>query len=569
VRSESSSPRRRPGLGGLFAAPEFYRERTAEPIGFFEAIFEPAVLVLSIVLFSQGLLQLGHVIAPRWNIDGLLLLCGLAAVAGYLYSRRLSRGTLIWREWLVLLAPLVLLTRFVPYLTEPGSDLAADVRTWLADPGSFVDPGWLIRAAILLGAWATAFYSTQDLNQIRLQRGEMPEGPARRLIERAWEGERARSIDHTWPLRRLASRFLSAGVALIIFAALTSTAAVQTLNVDAFVELVMLARPSSSAALANVVAYFVAVLLLLVEAQYVRNRTLWTLDRVQIADTIASRWAATGVLIVVVGLIAALLAPTEGLVGIGEILHFALSLLFYLASYLLVAVYLLFWLVTYPLRLLLGASNDVDTPPPPRFAPPTPPPTTDGGSPLIELIKSALFWSIVGGIALYSLSVLWRERRHGRFGVALRWVDRLGAAVWRLLTLIATLLLRGASAVGEVARRLVPVGAAASAARRARAWALGALPGRDPRRIVLALYALMAARAAERGLERRTGQTALEYGSKLREGLPDVSPDVDGLTQAFLRARYSRQEIRDEDAGLARRSWSRIRGRLRRIGGIG
>jgi len=219
--------------------------------------------------------------------------------------------------------------------------------------------------------------------------------------------------------------------------------------------------------------------------------------------------------------------------------------------------------------LLLGGGNDVNTPPPPRFAPPTPPPTTDGGSPLIELIKSALFWSIVGGIALYSLSVLWRERRHGRFGVALRWVDRLGAAVWRLLTLIATLLWRGASAVGEVARRLVPVGAAASAARRARAWALGALPGRDPRRIVLALYALMAARAAERGLERRTGQTALEYGSKLREGLPDVSPDVDGLTQAFLRARYSRQEIRDEDAGLARRSWSRIRGRLRRIGGIG
>jgi hypothetical protein len=84
---------------------------------------------------------------------------------------------------------------------------------------------------------------------------------------------------------------------------------------------------------------------------------------------------------------------------------------------------------------------------------------------------------------------------------------------------------------------------------------------------VLALYALMAARAAERGLERRTGQTALEYGSTLRQGLPDVSGEVDGLTAAFLRARYSRQEIRPEEAGLARRSWARIRGRLRRARG--
>ena len=559
----SSSHRRRPGLGHLLAAPEFYRERTTEPIGFFEAVFEPAVLVIAIALFCQGIVQLGRVIAPHWNVDGLLFMCVLAAVAGYLYSRRLARGTVIWREWLVLLAPMVIASRFVPYLTESDADLVGDLRSWLAEPGSFVEPGWIIRAALIIGAWATAFYSTQDLNQIRLQRGEIPDVPARTLIERAWEGERGRSIDHTWPLQRLASRFLTGGIAMILCAALTATAETQALNVDAVVQLVLLARPSSSAAFANVVAYFVAVLLLLIEAQYVRNRTLWTLDRVQIADTIASRWAATGVLIVAVGLFAALLAPTEGLLAFGDALHFVIGLLFYLASYLIVAAYLVFWLLTFPLRLL-GTPDSPDTPAPPQFAPPAPPPTEDGGA---GVIKSLLFWAIVGGIALYSLWALWRERRHGRLGAVLGWIDRLGAAVWRLLGLVASLLGRGARAVGEAARRLVPAGAAAGLARRARAWAIGALPGRDPRRIVLALYALMAARAAERGLERRTGQTALEYGSTLRQGLPDVSGEVDGLTAAFLRARYSRQEIRPEEAGLARRSWARIRGRLRRARG--
>jgi hypothetical protein len=94
--------------------------------------------------------------------------------------------------------------------------------------------------------------------------------------------------------------------------------------------------------------------------------------------------------------------------------------------------------------------------------------------------------------------------------------------------------------------------------------AAGALPGRDPRRIVLALYGVMAARAAERGLGRRPGQTASEYGRQLREGLPDVSPEVEGLTETFLRARYSRRTISDADAGRARRAWGRIRARLRR-----
>ena len=45
-------------------------------------------------------------------------MAGVAAVAGYLYSRRLARGAVIWREWIVLLAPMVLLSRFLPYLTR-------------------------------------------------------------------------------------------------------------------------------------------------------------------------------------------------------------------------------------------------------------------------------------------------------------------------------------------------------------------------------------------------------------------------------------------------------------------
>jgi hypothetical protein len=100
--------------------------------------------------------------------------------------------------------------------------------------------------------------------------------------------------------------------------------------------------------------------------------------------------------------------------------------------------------------------------------------------------------------------------------------------------------------------------------RRSRGALAGLLPGRDPRWIVIAYYGLLMARAGERGLERRPGQTALEYRERLREGVPDAAEDVDRLTEAFVRARYGPRPVAPDDASLARRCWEHIRGQLRR-----
>src|SRR5438132_9361508 len=96
----------RPSSGGrkglwrdLFAPPEFYRERRESPPTRFEAIFEPAVLVATVLLLVQGLVQFGLALAPSWRTDGLLPLSALVAVVAYLYSRRLARGVVIWPEW--------------------------------------------------------------------------------------------------------------------------------------------------------------------------------------------------------------------------------------------------------------------------------------------------------------------------------------------------------------------------------------------------------------------------------------------------------------------------------------
>ena len=557
-----SGPPRRGGWARLVAAPEFYAEREVRGLDWLEALFEPGALVAAVTLFSLGVVQLAQSALPGWHSDGLVPLCTLTALAGYFYSRRLERGQIIWREWLVLLAPLVLVARLLPYLVDPRLNLVADVLAWTADPGSFLEGGFLLRALLLLGAWWTAFVSAQDLYGIRVQRGELPDAPARTVIERAWESDRIRAIDHSGPLRRLAARFLQGGLCLILFAALTASNVRQNLSIEALGELITLRRPPSSLALLNVLAYFVVVLLLIVEAQYVRTRAIWTLDRVPVGQGVATRWAAAGGLLVVAGLSAALLAPTEGLVGLGDALAVLLALLATLAAYVTLGLYMLLWLLLYPLRWLMGGGEE-GTPPQMAMPPPPPPVIEGGGGSILELLRSALFWLVLAAALAYSLQALWRQGALARLWPAgARFLSRLGAGVVALLLGLWRLLRGAARGAAEVARRFAPRIPGRGALQRARGVLAGALPGRDPRRIVIALYGMMLARAGQAGLERAVGQTATEYRARLREGVPAVAGEVDELTEAFLRARYSRRTIAPEDAGLARRAWEHIRRRL-------
>jgi hypothetical protein len=557
-----SSPPSKRGLAALFAAPEFYRERRRDTAASaFEQLFEPVVLLLAITLFTIGVVQFGLAMAPNWAAEGLVPLCTAAALVAYYYSLRLERATVFWREWLVLLLPFVLVVRFLPYATHPGWDLGADVQLWMAQPLSFLELGFVFSALLLIGAWTTAFFSAQDLADIRVQRGEVPELPARTIIERAWESDRVRGIDHTTPYRRLIGRFIQGGIVLIVLAAMTAANVRQIVTIENVVQLLSVQHPSSALALLDVLAYWVAVLLLMVEAHYVRTRTLWTLDRVPISPGLAARWAGAGVALVLLGLLAAVLAPTEGLLGIGDMVTYALAFLFAIASYVMAAFYLLFWLITLPLRWLMGGGTEVAAPAP-TFAPPPLPPES-GGSSLFDLVKSVLFWAVFAGFVLYTLVVLWRQ---GTLHRVVPGIGRLGAIVsalvallWRWLSGLGRLLFRGAVAVAHFMRPAV----GASLGRARPGWLRDLLPSGDPRRVVIATYTLIAARAAQRGIGRPPGETASEYRVRLRTALPDAAGEVDQLTDAFLRARYGRAPVGQGEVGLVRRCWRRIREGLR------
>ena len=77
-------------------------------------------------------------------------------------------------------------------------------------------------------------------------------------------------------------------------------------------------------------------------------------------------------------------------------------------------------------------------------------------------------------------------------------------------------------------------------------------------------YLAMLRRGGEGGHARRPAQTPYEYAHALESQIPEIDQDVDGLTEEFIEARYSRHDIPPEHVGLVRRYWERIKRALRK-----
>jgi hypothetical protein len=77
-------------------------------------------------------------------------------------------------------------------------------------------------------------------------------------------------------------------------------------------------------------------------------------------------------------------------------------------------------------------------------------------------------------------------------------------------------------------------------------------------------YLSAARRAARAGQPRRSGQTPYEYQDSLDERFPELEPDLEGLTGAFIQARYAPHPVEQEDVAAVKPLWERVKAALRR-----
>jgi hypothetical protein len=535
--------------------PDHIPDRRVDSRTWAEAIFEPVALIGALVCFVLGIVGLGVVVVPTWDTAFIAPLTVTVGVEAFLYVRGLERPRFIARDWLVYLVPPLFLTRFLPYLFERDVNVGQDILAWWNNPGSFFTAAFVVDALIILLAWTIIYWCTHYLNQLRVQPGELSDSQ-NASIQRAYE-DTTRALDHSEPLRQLGRIYLTGGVILVILGALASIGTQQLFTFNALEQLIGFQRPAVQLVLANVLLYFVLGLLLLGEAHFVRQRTLWRIDRLAIPNEVENRWIGSVLVLVVVATLVAFILPTSYAMTLGDLISGLFFAVTEVLALIAAAVFYIIFLIASLFPRQSGPAHPAPALAPFPLTPTAAPPT--GSSPL-DTIRSLIFWALALGIVAYSLSVLWRRR--GGWPIQIAWLTILRLPYGFLRSLLS-LVRRVGREVAEAMAHAVPSFFRQAPPAIVRPFRLVSLTRMNPRERIEYFYLSICERAARLGHPRPQGTTPVEYEAILRRDLPVVDPEMTALTEAFVEARYGPRAVSAEQAQTVRRRWQALKLKLR------
>jgi hypothetical protein len=362
--------------------------------------------------------------------------------------------------------------------------------------------------------------------------------------------------------QRLVNLIFSVGIGLVILAALTRINLYPILSDATGLPRVEVNRFSGGEA--GALLYFVFGLALLSLSRLMSLQTHW--NRLHISVTshnLVRQWAVYSLFFLLILMVVVSLLPAGDSLGffsvLGTLLGFFFAVIFFLAQLIVALALLIFslpFLLFGKVPPLIGFIRlRLPTPPPVQFVSSTP-------GPIWELIRSILLWGSLAALIIFAFSQFMRQ--HESVLAALR---RSGITNW--LILAWQWLYRNADKTRGLLARAIADGWQSIVSRLEGkrvlphpAWI--SVRSLDPRRRIYFFYLAMIRRSAEQGLSRESSQTPSEYASKLEKDIPSASEDIDSITAAFVKARYSRHEVNSGEADVVKATWERIRRALQR-----
>jgi hypothetical protein len=505
------------------------------------------MMACAILTFSNLIYNL----APHWHA-GLIASIMLFIVIDRLYTyRQVKSLTFLSSEWAFAIIGqwllIVLLTRFLLSYANGLEALQADLS--LLARGYIAELFTLELVASLMFAfvfWILAGRFLEMLDQIGL--------------DQILASQESPIQSETVPThQRLVSLTFSIGIGLVILTALarldynTLTSNVAGLPPVRFNQF--------SGGEAGALLYFIFGLALLSLSRLMSLHTHWNRLRIPVSSrNLYRQWGMYSLLfLLLLGLVVSLLPAGDSLgffSVLGMLFDFLIGALLFIGQ---VIIALLMLLISLPFILFGGRTPGImpSAPPPMPVFPQTGPVTAPTNSELLALFRSILLW---GGLAaILVLAFVQFVRQHGGIRAALR-----NARITNWLLLAWQWLYRNAEIAGGNVSRALAEGWQNMVARLEGKRLLPRpdwinLRSLDPRRQIYFFYLAMIRRGAEQGLTRQPAQTPAEYAAQLEKALPAAGEDIESITEAFIQARYSRQEVDSEKANVIKATWGRIR----------
>lgn len=505
-----------------------------------EMVVRPVIVAAMFGTVAVSLVHLAGFFFPEWNGTYLVVAVIVVSLEAS-YSRRLLqaaglRGAERFYFRLTELLTLFILLKAGTYVGLSWRAIITEIRAWPHNPLLIFDLEVLLGFILILIVWDLTNQTMDELARIN-------ERPVLRST-------------YVHPRQRLAERFFTGGILLLLLAGLTHVGLSEVLRLN---------RPAMPGIVFNVLLYFLLGLLLLGQTHYDTLRRRWQLEEMTVASELPRRWLVYSLALIGVGALLAAVLPTSQTVGLFELLDVlvsALAMVIFILWYILFVLFLLLMLPFYWVFSLF-TSNDLR---PPDGPPPVPPAVRNAleagaGPAWFEVLRSLLFWALLLGGTGYILRSYLADHPELRHAVTqVRALHVLGQLLTRLR--------RWLGGWREAVTHRLPERLQFHRTRPAslrhpfKLFRLGSL---SPAERVRYYYLSILRRAGRQGYPRRDSQTPYEYEETLRPALLDDRDDLEALTDAFVEARYSRHELTTDELHDIADVWKRVRTAIRRL----
>lgn len=317
-----------------------------------------------------------------------------------------------------------------------------------------------------------------------------------------------------------------------------------------------------------VISYFVFSIILFSLSHFSVLQGRWLWSKIPVGENIAIQWifyfavyiGCTGFLV--------LFLPTAYSMGLLETIRIMIGWIVYAITAVFFALTSFFMTLISFLLLIINLFGETSTTELQPFQPPAVPEIVDPNTfsqpgALFAIIKSFLFWSVFIGIICLAIYQYLKQNRE-LFEAAgklpfIRWI--LNIFAW-----LSTRFQQAGKSFHNVLRenfRKIRGDYRTQQSDIGRNY-LG-FRRLTPKQQVIFYYLALLKRGGESGVQREIAQTPNQYSKLLETRLPDQArSEIQNMTDAFLVARYSRQNVDSDLVTMVKNSWRRVRAFLHR-----
>lgn len=497
-----------------------------------EFLFRPVLISAMVTCIAAAWVWALEAALAPWRASYLIWIVGVVTLEGLLVERQLRRRRMAlleprtWQTRAAEIGMMLLIVKAASYINTGWQGLVRDVLQWVSDPESFFDFQFVVGLLVVGTLWALSVSIAGDLAEIE-DENFLPGEP-----------EAARA--------RLQTDYM-VGAIVILLAVGAQRLAISpgTLGL----------RPVQVNALAVLPIVYVGLgILLFGQVRLSLLLARWQRQEVPISSGIERRWAIWSLLFVA-GISALVIFLPAGETSLGIYL---LTVIAFLAAFLGQVIVFLLYLLVALLFLPFGfLRTQAPLPASPPQLPQFPPLAETSAAPdWLSAIRTVLLGVLAVLVVLFIVATYWRDRQAS--GI---W-KTIGDLLYGAWSALVAWLRGGTRRVQHIFSR-TPSAPGPEPPRISLSW-WRAWRAQTSRERVRRLYLALLERAARVGHARRPAQTPLEYSTDLQPHLHDTQ-GLSTLTDAFVQARYSRQDFSAAQVTRLHRLWQRLRDELRRL----